>query len=295
MKAPLSAAKARPVSPAFFSPDVAAARRFYLDLNPQKHRPLVVVCGGLEHCTADYAIHRETFPFYSIEYVARGRGQLKLASHEHSLLPGRLFAYGPGIPHDITVTPGDPLVKYFVDFSGARGLELLKVAGLAPGQVTQIFPPHEAQGVFDELVRSGIKGTRQSPELCAHLLECLLLKIAESRAPMAGNENQSFATYQHCRQHVQQHFLRLKTLDQMAQECHADRAYLCRLFRRYDHQSPYQYLLRLKMNAAAEQLQQPGALVKQVAEQIGFNDPFHFSRAFKGVFGLSPDAFRNLR
>ncbi len=72
-------------------------------------------------------------------------------------------------------------------------------------------------------------------------------------------------------------------------------AYLCRLFRRYDHQSPYQYLLRLKMNLAAEILQRPDALVKQVAEAIGFSDPFHFSRSFKTVFGLSPDAFRRLR
>jgi AraC-like DNA-binding protein len=36
-------------------------------------------------------------------------------------------------------------------------------------------------------------------------------------------------------------------------------------------------------------------LIKQVAEQTGFSDPFHFSRAFKSVFGLSPDAFRKLR
>lgn len=81
----------------------------------------------------------------------------------------------------------------------------------------------------------------------------------------------------------------------MAQECHVDAAYLCRLFRRYGHQSPYQYVLRLKMNAAAELLQKPDALVKQTAKQIGFSDPFHFSRAFKSVFGLAPDAFRRLR
>jgi AraC-like DNA-binding protein len=49
------------------------------------------------------------------------------------------------------------------------------------------------------------------------------------------------------------------------------------------------------MNAAAERLQQPDALVKQMAEQIGFNDPFHFFRSFKRVLGLSPEAFRRLR
>ena len=29
-----------------------------------------------------------------------------------------------------------------------------------------------------------------------------------------------------------------------------------------------------------------------VALGIGFEDPFHFSHAFKNVFGVSPDAFR---
>lgn len=282
-------------APEFFSAEVAEARRFYLNLNPAKARPLAVVCGGMECCTPDYAIHRRTFPFYSIEYVARGRGNLKLEGRSHLLMPGRLFAYGPGVRHDITVDPSDPLVKYFVDFSGRHGLKLLQAARLPPGRVAQIFPPHEAQGIFDELISAGIKGTRHGAELCARLLECLLLKIAEAQAPLAGQATRAFSTYQQCRQHLQKHFLRLKTLDQLARECHADGAYLCRLFRRYDHQSPYQYLLRLKMHAAAERLQKPGALVKQVAEQIGFNDPFHFSRAFKGVFGRSPDAFRSLR
>jgi AraC-like DNA-binding protein len=87
----------------------------------------------------------------------------------------------------------------------------------------------------------------------------------------------------------------LRTLEQIARECHVNNAYLCRLFRRYDHQSPYRYLLRLKMNHAAERLLQPKAMVKQAAAEAGFADPFHFSRVFTSVFGLSPTAFRGLR
>jgi AraC-like DNA-binding protein len=49
------------------------------------------------------------------------------------------------------------------------------------------------------------------------------------------------------------------------------------------------------MNHAAERLQQPGTLVKQVADETGFSDPFHFSRVFTSVFGLSPASFRDLR
>lgn len=281
--------------PEFFSRQVQAARRFFLDLNPQRTRPVAVVCGGLERTTADYRINRQTFPLYSIEYVVGGRGQLKLGNEQHELKTGRVFSYGPGVAHEIDCDQRDPLVKYFLDFSGPAARNCLKSAGLPPGSVVQVFPPLELQGLFEELVRCGLKGTRLSAALCDKLLQCLILKIQDSHGPAEGPEQLAFSTYQHCRQYIQQHFHRLKSLEQVSAECRVNNAYLCRLFGRYDHQSPYQYLLRLKMARAAEQLREPGTLVKQVAEDAGFSDPFHFSRAFKRVFGVSPKAFRGIR
>ena len=282
-------------APDFFSPQVIRARRFYLDLNPAPTRALTVVCGGVEVCTADYAVRRRSFPFHSLEYVVRGRGTVKLRGRAYALQPGSVFSYGPGIAHDIAGDPAEPLVKYFVDFSGRQAEAMLRCASLARGRVAQVFPAGELQAVFDELVRCGLQGTRYSARAGEKLLESLAWKIAAARAPVRGRETLAFATYHQCRQHVQQHFRRLRTLEQIAAECRLNPSYLCRLFRRYDHQTPYQYLLRLKMNQAAERLQQPGALVKQVAEESGFGDPFHFSRAFKAVFGLAPDAFRRWR
>ena len=43
--------------------------------------------------------------------------------------------------------------------------------------------------------------------------------------------------------------------------------------------------------AQTELLIESGLLVKQVAEQLGFSDPYNFSRAFKATFGLSPANF----
>ena len=295
MKPPKPAALGKSGAPEFFSPQVAEARRFYLNLNPPRQRRLSVVCGGLEHCRPDYAIHRSTFPFYSIEYVARGQGELKLNGRTHVLQPGRLFAYGPRVSHHIIGSQSDPLVKYFVDFAGKSALKLLRACRLAPGKVAQVFPPNALAPLFDELIQSGLQAGSHRADLCVGLLECLALKIVAANAPLEGAETLAFDTYLQCRLRIEQHFLRLRTLEQIAEECHANNAYLCRLFRRYDQQTPYQYLLRLKMNHAAARLQQAGVLVKQVAEEVGFADPFHFSRVFKNVLGLSPDTFRRMR
>lgn len=287
---------ARPVSePEFFSPQVAQARRFYLNLQPPRHTALAVVCGGLEHCTPDYAIQRESFPFHSLEYVVRGGGEVRLGTRVYPLQPGLVFAYGPGIRHQISSAPSAPLVKYFVDFTGTRGEGMLQACSLAPGQTLLVHPVNALQPLFEELIRAGAESRRESSALCNQLLECLTLRIAGSCAPRGGVESLAFRTYTQSRQFIETHFVRLQTLDQIAAERHVNKAYLCRLFHRFDHQTPYQFLLRLKMNQAAEQLQQPGTLVKQVAAQAGFADPFHFSRVFRAVLGLSPSHFRDLR
>ena len=83
--------------------------------------PLAVVCGGCEVCQADYAIHRGTFAYTAIEFVAQGRGRLTLAGQSCDLLPGSVFSYAPDVAQDITTDPRQPLVKYFVNFTRAAG------------------------------------------------------------------------------------------------------------------------------------------------------------------------------
>ena len=292
MKTPQPPAEAKPD---FFSTQVSQARRFYLNLKPSPKARLTVACGGMEHCAADYAISRKTFPFYSVEYVAGGHGQLKLDGTEYRLEPGGIFSYGPGIAHEIVTDKKQPLVKYFIDFFGLDSVRVLTATNLKPGTVASVFPPGEIVPLFDEIIRNGRRGTPGAAAICARLLEGLVLKLAEARAPLPGQETQAFATYQHCREHIQRHFLRLRAVAQVAEECHLDDTYLCRLFQRYDHQSPYRWLVQLKMNHAAERLQLPGAMVKQVAEEAGFANQFHFSRVFKSVFGIPPRAMIKMR
>ena len=112
--------------PNFFSNQVLEANRFYLNTQSQKNQPLKVVCGGCEHCQPGYRIDRFNFPFYSIEFVARGKGTVILGGKKYALFAGRVFSYGPGIAHIITNETEFPLVKYFVYFTGPEVLKCSK-------------------------------------------------------------------------------------------------------------------------------------------------------------------------
>lgn len=281
--------------PDFFSAHVTEARRFHLNMNPPSSTSLAVVCGGFEHCIPSYAIRRRTLAFCGVEYVTSGNGTVKFAGREHRLQPGSVFSYGPRIAHDILTDQQRTLGKYFVDFTGTRAQRLLASCNLRPGTVVEVFPPLDIQPLFDEIIRIGRQGTPQAHLVCARLLEAVLIKATESSLVAAGRESLAFGTYQRCRDHIQRNFLRLHSLEELAVECQVDDAYVCRLFQKFDHQTPSRRLLALKMNYAAERLRSPGVLVKQVAEEIGFANQFHFSRSFKSIFGVSPRALTKMR
>jgi AraC-like DNA-binding protein len=281
--------------PEFFSVQIMEARRFCLDLNPPPGTRLAVVCGGNENCALDYVVRRSTFPYWGIEFVAQGQGRLTLAGRSHELAAGTVFSYGPDIPQEIIPDSRGTLVKYFVDFTGTEAEPLLQHYGPVPGSVIQTSAPNEVLALFDSLIREGLSGTPLGPQITTAILEHLILKIADTAIPAGAADTPAFSTYRRCQRYLEAHWSELASLDQAAQQCHVDQAYLCRLFRRFDHQSPYQFLLRLRMTRGAELLLTPGASVKQVAEDLGFADAFHFSRTFKKLMGLPPAHFARLR
>ena len=218
-----------------------------------------------------------------------------LQGSEYPLFAGRIFSYGPDISHVITTEANDPLVKYFVDFIGPGASRMLKKYSPAPGHLIQVTSPEVILRIFDDLIKNGQTDSPYTPLLCATILQQLILKAAETSTAETASTTEAFSTYQSARELIRDNCLKFRSLDQIAEQCHIDVAYLCRLFKRFDSQSPYQYLMRLKMNVAAQKLLAPDATVKKVAYELEFSDPFHFSRAFKRVFGISPNTFRKLR
>jgi len=280
--------------PDFYSVQIAQARRFHAE---PAHPPgrLAVIGAGREHCRPDYHISRGTFASYAVEFVARGEGTLRLGGQVYKLQPGDVFAYGPGVSQDIRCDPARPLVKYFLDFSGTAAAALLKAPAPAPGRLVQSSAPDDLPRLFDDVIAAGFRRTPFSGRICAVAAEQLLLRIAETAVSAGTIGTPAFATYQRCRRTIEQEYLRMDGLKELGRMCDVDPAYICRLFARFDHESPYQYLIRLKMLDAAQRLQEPGVLVKQVAAEMGFGDAFGFSRTFRQVLGVSPRRFVQLR
>lgn len=75
----------------------------------------------------------------------------------------------------------------------------------------------------------------------------------------------------------------------LAAECRMSVNHFIRQFRRQVGTTPKQYLMTRRLWKARAQLQ-AGALVKEAARAAGFDDPLHFSRQYRKLFGAPPSA-----
>jgi len=126
----------------------------------------------------------------------------------------------------------------------------------------------------------------------APALEQLILEGGDRGGADEDVAGASYQSYRRCRDYLDEHYLPLRNLAELAKACHLTETYLCRLFQRYEGCSPYKRLLRLKMDHAASLLQNPSVSVKCAGLEVGFDDPYHFSKAFKQVLGVPPTNLR---
>ncbi len=82
------------------------------------------------------------------------------------------------------------------------------------------------------------------------------------------------------------------TVAEMADFCNISENYLRRLFHENTGMPPKNYLDNLRMNRAAELLTETSRCIPDIAEQLGYMDPYHFIRRFSQIMAMPPARYR---
>ena len=96
----------------------------------------------------------------------------------------------------------------------------------------------------------------------------------------------------HALAYLHQHYHHQITRRQVAQAAGMSEDYLSRLFHRELGLSPWDYLNRLRIQQAKERLRESDDSIQVVARRVGFHDRAYFSRIFRKLTGVPPQAFR---
>ncbi len=93
---------------------------------------------------------------------------------------------------------------------------------------------------------------------------------------------------------IQEHYREKLTLSDIADHLKISSGHLSSTFSRYMNQTVSDYIAEVKITHAKELIDSGQYLIYEIADQLGFENAYYFSKVFKKVTGMSPKNYEGL-
>jgi AraC family transcriptional regulator len=137
---------------------------------------------------------------------------------------------------------------------------------------------------------------RQADEASVLAIEGIALELAAAfgRASSSLSERHPPRWLVHARELLHARFSDPLSLSEIAAEVHVHPVHLARVFRRVYGSTVGEYVRRLRVEFASQQLLTSDSPLSAIAHQAGFSHQSHFSTTFKRFVGATPAEYRFL-
>ncbi len=232
-------------------------------------------------------------PHYVIHYVLSGKGIFRFHDKEYRLEAGYGFLIEPGELAFYQADKEDPWCYLWVGFAGSRAEEYLQAMGLSDRHpifacdrseelyaAVKDMMEHNTFGVANDLRRNGQLGV-------------FLSIIAESAGVVARDEEDKGNQYvKKAVSFIQSNYCNPIKVTDVAEYVCINRSYLYTIFQNYLGMSPQQFLAVYRLTKAKELLESTDYSIESIALSCGYSDAMVFTKAFRGLKGMSPSQYR---
>lgn len=254
------------------------------------------VRGGQSVTKPGYYAGLKLMDCYSLHLVTEGRLILREGDREIELEGGDLFCKYKGRSYTYFRDPDCvKMTLSWLAFDGPGAEHLLGEAGFTPDQ------PY-VRGQIDSALLAALTElfqlVRRSPagSSLPHALELqssLLRFFARlTETTMEHRRIPSMNWVRRSIQYIELHAAEGLSVEQLAELAGMNRNYFSTAFAEQVGLTPLQYMTKVRMDKAAELLDNTAVSVTEVAYSLGYANPFAFTRAFVKYTGMPPSAYR---
>lgn len=95
------------------------------------------------------------------------------------------------------------------------------------------------------------------------------------------------------KKYIEQNYQKPIDLNIIADHFSFSPSYLTKIFVKHTNITPSKYILNYRISIAKQLLGDFSLNINTIANMVGYTDPFHFSKTFKQVAGMSPASYRD--
>ncbi|MCW1923875.1 AraC family transcriptional regulator [Luteolibacter arcticus] len=241
-----------------------------------------------------FVYRRKGCPHFVLIYCLAGAGHCKYRGQTWDIGSGGLILLPPDEAHSYFADAADPWSIFWVHFTGHRAADYVEALALT-GDSPLLEVPKEAamQQAFEETYRHALDGFSESGllGLTTGLSRLIGLARVYSSSGSARARRTEDRVLTSIRQ-LQDEPTRDWRIEELAAAAGMSLAHFTDRFHKQAGCPPKQFLIRLRLQIASALMQESGLTVAQIATQVGYEDPYYFSRLFRRHTGQSPRAHR---
>lgn len=278
----------------------------------QEFRPCIQYADILDYKL--WKTPRRIITDYMLLYIQKGTIKLTIEENAFVVTPDTFLFVQPGVVHQIESLSAVSVMALHVDLFPAAGNDYLPMvltvdegqsppvehlqpsfaafAGVSVPVLLQPSKPDWMKETLGSLIELWSRKTAiDLLQAHLHAAELFIELIKDTTSPGSG-ERKSLTDLSWVPAYMQYRLAETLSVEEMARKAYMSRSYFSLLFRTQFGAAPHQYLLRLRLDTAADLLRGTALPLQEIADSCGFSSVHHFSKMFKLRFGFPPSQLR---
>lgn len=271
----------------------------YNDFNPTVlfASKMKMVRDGVYHAHED---------FTELTYILSGKGRYQVEGQFYNVETGDVIICNPGVRHqNIVLYKEEPTVEFFTGFQNYhfKNMPPESICLKGGGYLLHLSAETKreiSKKCYEMLAENETCEVGKYFMLKAHLMQLLLLLMREIlEEPHTKQMGCHFETYnksyavKRIINYLNENYEHKISLDQIAHNMYLSPVYISKIFKEETGESPINYLIKIRLERAKEILSSSGSgSIKSIANEVGYEDVYHFSKLFKKYYGISPQHYR---
>lgn len=278
-------------------------QHFEFKVFPQNnYMDLTLIQFGREICKGGYSFGPAARNHYLFHFVISGKGTLYANNSSgttdvYKINTNEGFMLFPGQVSTYIADNDEPWEYIWLEFDGFQAKATINATGLS--QDKPIYHPLSIELrelALDEMIYI-IEHKEAAPlHLIGHLylfLDYLTRSAVTSKSQNKRKNNSSHYYISEAIKFIELNYQKDITVEDIAENCGLNRNYFGKKFKEEFGKTPQEFLMQYRMTKATELLEHSQLSIGEISCAVGYNDQFHFSRAFKNTYGISPRQWRD--
>lgn len=243
-------------------------------------------------CNSTYSTLRSDYDSMLLLYTLNGQGILEYRGQTFNITKGQLFLIDCKETQYYASDRKNPWEFVYIHFNGSESRNYVKyiLEGSGPVftlQESSVIPQYIRQ-IHEMLNKKDVRSEIVGSCLIIEILTELLLYSCHG----ALEQNSLPETIQKIIDKLERSYFLPLNLDSLAEDICISKFYLSRQFKKYTGFSPYEYLLKCRLNHAKDLLKNSDLPVSEIGMKVGFESASHFIKLFKSQESITPLNFR---